>query len=214
MSKYFAWFGLPGTFVLSVLMSVLAVALAIARSGKHRFFCAAGMVISTLGDVFMTRFMDIDEIFPNYFVIGAVLFMIAHVMYCVSYRTLIKKKNYRVFNGGIIAALIIAAACVVYFSAVCIQRQSLSIFPLAMVYLCAISSSCSMIYSYTWSEFRCRPMVVFAAIGAVSLFLSDLIIGLDYMAGIDQFNFLIWWLYPIGQILIVLSAEPGKKQTA
>ena len=212
MSHYFAWFGLPGTFVLSVLMSVLAVALALFRRSKHRWFCAAAMVISTLGDVFMTRFMDIDEIFPNYFVIGAVLFMIAHVMYCLCYRTLIKQKGFRVFNGGVIAAQIIAAVCVVYFSAVCIRRQSLSIFPLAMVYLCAISSSCSMIYSYTWSEFKRRPLVIFASIGAVSLFLSDLIIGLDAMAGVTQFNYLIWWLHPIGQILIILSAEPGRKK--
>lgn len=212
MNKFFAWFGLPGTFVLTVLMSVLAVTLAVLRPGKHRFFCAAAMVISTLGDVFMTRFNNIDEIFPNYFTIGAVLFMIAHVMYCLCYRTLIKQKNYRVFNGGVIVALVIAAACVVYFSVICIQRQSLSIFPLAMIYLCAISSSCSMIYSYTWSEWKSRPVALLAAVGAISLFLSDLIIGLDAMAGVSRFNYLIWWLYPIGQILIILSAEPGKKK--
>ena len=214
MNKFFAWFGLPGTFVLTMLMSALALVLALLRPSKHRWLCFAAMALSSIGDLFMTGFMDLDEIFSNSFTIGAVLFMAAHVMYFFTYRTIIKKKGYKIFNGCIVAALAIAAVCFVYFTIMCVQRQNFGMYPLCMIYLCMIISSVSMIFSYTWSDFKVRPMVCLAAIGAVSLYLSDLIIGLDVLAGNTQFNFLIWWLYPIGQILIIANAECFKKEGA
>jgi hypothetical protein len=47
---------------------------------------------------------------------------------------------------------------------------------------------------------------VFCAVGALSFFISDLIIGLDALAGISTFGHLIWWYYPIGQILLNVFA--------
>lgn len=207
MNRFFAWFDLPGSFVLTMLMSALALILAILRPSRHRWLCFAAMALSSIGDIFLMRFMGLDEIFPNYFVIGAGFFMAAHVTYFFSFRSLSRSKGHKLFNGGIVAALIIAAVCLVYFTVVCAQREDFGMYPLCMIYLAAITSSCAIIFSYTRAEFKTRPVVCFASIGAVSLFLSDLIIGLGVLAGITQFDFLIWWLYPIGQILIILSAD-------
>ena len=203
MSKYFAWCGLPGTFVLSVLMSVLAVALAIARPGKHRFFCAAGMVISTLGDVFMTRFMDIDEIFPNYFVIGAAFFMAAHLLYIASYGIKIRNSGAPFFNGGVILVLAATIVLYVYFIHLSINTGHKSALPLVLVYLAIISADCMTIFSYAWSQGFSNPLAIFAAVGAVSFMISDLIIGLGIAGGITKYDSLIWWYYPIGQILMI-----------
>ena len=45
-----------------------------------------------------------------------------------------------------------------------------------------------------------------AAAGALVFFLSDLIIGMGALCQVNQFDSLIWWLYPIGQLLLILCA--------
>lgn len=165
------------------------------------------MGVSSLGDVFMTRFMDIDLIFPNYFIIGAAFFMLAHVLYILTYRTLMKKKGYRFFNGGVTVAVLMALACLIYFTVICFRQGNLGMFFLCMAYLVVITANCSFIFSYTVSDFKARPIVILASLGALSFFVSDLIIGLGTLANINSFGYLIWWFYPIGQILLITSAE-------
>lgn len=206
MHEYFAVFGLPGTFVLTWLISLVAVILALLRRQKYAYFCAAAMVISSCADMFMTRFGRIPELFPNYFIIGAALFMVAHVLYAVSYRTLAKSKGYRYFNGGVITAIVIALACVAYFTVVCAQRSDFSMFFLCMLYLIVIIGNCAAVFSYAWSAAKKKPYLVLCAVGALSFFVSDLCIGLEVLAGIYDYSFLVWWFYPIGQILLNVFA--------
>ncbi|MBR5869425.1 MAG: hypothetical protein IKZ09_00180 [Clostridia bacterium] len=206
MNEYFACFGLPGTFVLTWLISLIAVILALLRRKTYAYFCAAGMVVSSCGDMFMTRFGNIPEIFPNYFIIGASLFMAAHVLYIISYRLLAKSKGYRYFNGGVIAAIAIALACLIYFTVICCQRNDFSMYVLCMIYLAVITVNCAAIFSYAWSSAKKQPYLILCAVGALSFFFSDFIIGLDALAGIYDYGYLIWWLYPIGQILLNVFA--------
>ena len=207
MNAYFACFGLPGTFVLTWLMTVLAITLAVIRRKKYAYFCAAAMFVSSCGDMFMTRFGKIPELFPNYFIIGAALFMIAHVLYIITYRLLAKSKGYtKFFNGGVIAAVVLALSCLIYFTVVCYQRNDFSMYLLCVIYLTVITLNCATIFSYAWSSFKKQPYLILCAVGALSFFLSDFIIGLDALAGIYDYGYLIWWLYPIGQILLNVFA--------
>lgn len=206
MHEYFACFGLPGTFVLTWLISLIAVLLAVIRRKKYAYFCAAAMVMSSCGDMFMTRFGNITEIFPNYFIIGAALFMIAHVLYTISYRLLAKSRGYRYFNGGVITAIAIALACVGYFTVICMQRNDFSMYFLCMIYLIVITVNCATVFSYAWSSAKTKPYLVLCAVGALSFFISDLLIGLEALAGIYEYSFLVWWFYPAGQILLNVFA--------
>lgn len=206
MHEYFACFGLPGTFVLTWLMTLTAIILAVIRRKKYAYFCAAAMFVSSCGDMFMTRFGRIPDMFPNYFIIGAALFMVAHVLYTISYRMLAKSRGYRYFNGGVIAAVIIGIACTVYFSVICAQRNDFSMFFLCLVYMVVILINCATVFSYAWSSFRTKPYLILCAVGALSFFISDFIIGLDALAGICDWGYLIWWFYPIGQILLNMFA--------
>jgi uncharacterized membrane protein YhhN len=207
MSSYFAWFGLPGTFVLTVLMSALALVLALLRPSAHRWLCFAAMAFSTGGDLFLTNFRGLGNL-PNSFVIGACLFGIAHVLYLLTYRKLSALRGYPTLNRfGLIPALLAAVGSVAFFTYMCARRSDFSMFPLCMAYLVLISANTATILSYAASAFRKRPAAIFAALGAVSFFISDFIIGLDMLAGIPGFGHLIWWYYPIGQILIISSAE-------
>ncbi|MBQ8576547.1 MAG: hypothetical protein IJ449_01050 [Clostridia bacterium] len=209
MNEYFAWFGLPGTFVLTMLMSLLSLVLAVCKKKKAAWICFAAMATSSVGDLFMTRFGNLEEIFGgNCFVLGAAFFMVAHILYLTSYRMYAKAKSYKFFNGGVVAALVIALACLVYFTVVCAQRNDFSMYFLCMLYLIVITCNCATIFSYAWASVTegKKPYMALAGIGALSFLLSDMIIGLDALAGISDFGWLIWWLYPVGQILINIFA--------
>ena len=206
MHEYFACFGLPGTFVLTWLISLLALTLAVIRRKKYAFICAAAMVVSSCADMFMTRFGRIPEIFPNYFIIGASLFMVSHVLYTVSYLTLARSKGYRYCNGGMVTAVVIAVVCLVYFTVICHQRNDFSMYFLCLLYLIVITVNCATVFSYAWSAVKKKPYLIFCAVGALSFFISDMLLGLEVLAGIYDYSFLVWWFYPIGQLLLNVFA--------
>ena len=203
MNKYFACFGLPGAFVLSMLMSLFALALALLSPTPARWFCFAAMALSSVGDTFLTNFKGIKNIFPNYFTIGAAFFMAAHLLYIASYGIKIRNSGAAFFNGGVILVLAAAIALYVYFIHLSISTGHKSVLPLVVVYLAIISADCMTIFSYAWSQGFSNPLAILAAVGAVSFMISDLIIGLGIAGGITKYDSLIWWYYPIGQILMI-----------
>ena len=96
MNQYFQWFGLPGPFVLTCLMSLMAVILAAVFPSQHRWICAAAMIVSSLGDIVLMNFKGIGHRMPvPYFYVGAVLFMAAHLLY-------IRAFSLRIVRDGII----------------------------------------------------------------------------------------------------------------
>ena len=210
MSAYFKWFGLPGAFVLTCLMSLLALVLALIFQSKPRWFCFAAMLLSSVGDIFLMRFGKLHLYFPNYFMIGAAFFMAAHLLYFQTYRLLIIGRGYRIVNRGFVTGLGLAVICFGYFTIMCMRRHDFAQYGLCMLYLLLISLGLCMIFSFAFSAFKAQPLIIFAALGALSFFASDLIIGLDLLTGVKKYNDLIWWLYPIGQILIILSVGRGR----
>jgi len=209
MDKYFKCFGLPGSLPLTGLMSLLAFVLAVCFPAPARWLCAAAMILSSVGDIFLMHLPVIEKNIPNHFYIGAGFFMVAHVLYALCYLRLIRQSGAASMNPGAGIMLLIAAAMAVWF--VCCARAlgRMDQLPLILVYIAMISLDCTMIFSYAWSQGWGNPCALLAAVGAVSFFLSDLIIGLDMVMGITRCNDLIWWLYPIGQILMILGVGRG-----
>ena len=205
MNEYFAWFGLPGAFVLTMLLSLTALIPAILRPKKERWLVFAAMAMSSVGDLFMMNFGSLGRIFPDTFATGAAAFMIAHLIYICAFRTMAKKRGGRFLNGGAALAGLIALGCAVYFTKICMDRNFFSRFGLAMAYLAVIGLNLAAIFSYAWTGFGKNPLTLLAAIGAASFFASDFIIGLGVLASNFRYDWLIWWLYPIGQLLLITA---------
>jgi len=205
MSKYFAFAGLPGSFVLTMLMSLFAIILALIDCTAARWLCCIAMIFSTVGDIFLMDFRDLSRKFPNYFLIGASFFIVAHLFYAGAFAYLIRQNGYRLTNGAFWAAVVLSGVVLICFL---IRRTNTAMMGLLFAYLTVITVNCSLVFSYTQSSFAHSPLVILGAIGALSFYLSDLIIGLEKFMGISRFGFLIWWLYPIGQILL-LGAPKG-----
>ncbi|MBR5226005.1 MAG: hypothetical protein IKV90_10135 [Clostridia bacterium] len=209
MDRYFGCFGLPGTFVLTACMSLLALVLAMIFPAPARWLCFAAMLLSSFGDICNTRFMGIDRILPNYFYVGAGFFMAAHLFYAAAYLMKIRGSGAVLLNPGAMIMMGIAVALAVGFAVMCRREGRLNMLPLILIYIALISLDCTMIFSFAWSQGLANPLALLAAAGAVSFFLSDLIIGLDVVFGGGKFGWLIWWLYPIGQILMILGVGRG-----
>jgi uncharacterized membrane protein YhhN len=207
MDRYFACFGLQGSFVLTCLLSLLALVMAIAGRKKERWLILLAMIFSSIGDLFLMDFGDLEKIFRDTFVMGAAAFMVSHVIYAFAYRGMAKNRGCKFLNGGVIAALTVCAACLIYFANACAQRRNFSDFPLAAIYLAVIGANLAVIFSYAWAQRKTNPLTILAAVGAASFFASDFIIGLGMMARISKWNYLIWWLYPIGQILLICAPK-------
>lgn len=190
--------------MLTMLLSFTALVSALIRPCPARWLCFAAMFMSSIGDIFLMRFRGLNRYFPNYFIWGASAFMIAHILYTFSYRMLAKSHGLRFLNGGVAIAVVVALASFIYVLSACKKRHDFTNFPLVVIYLIIITINCSSIFSYAWASFLKRPWTVLAAIGALSFYISDLIIGVGMLAKIVKYDHLIWWFYPIGQFLIIL----------
>lgn len=206
MDQYFRWFGLPGSVVLTGLMSALALVLAVLQPTAARWVCFAAMFLSSIGDVFLARFAGLDRIFPNYFVIGAGFFMAAHLVYLLCFCLKIKAAGAHFFNAGAVAAMVLGVAIALLMVILAIRTGNTGILPLILVYALIITCNCCGIFSWVCSQWQQHPAALFTGLGVVSFLLSDLVIGLGIAGNIHRFDHLIWWLYPIGQILLILGA--------
>ena len=209
MNRYFGCFGLPGSLVLTGLMSLLALVMAVCFPTPARWLCFAAMFFSSIGDIFLMHHPGIEKRFPNYFTLGAVAFMAAHVLYALCYARLIRGSGAAIMNPGVVCMVVIALVIAIWFLVSARKLGRMDRLPLILVYIVMITLDTSMAFSYAWSQGFANPLALLAAAGAVSFFLSDLIIGLDVVFGGGKFGWLIWWLYPIGQILMILGVGRG-----
>ena len=98
MSQYFAWFGLSGSFVLTCLISLLALVLALIFRTSDRFVAAGAMFICSVGDIFMMDWNGVDTKvtdLPASAFTGPVLFMIGHLMYFWAFMILLNRCGHR-----------------------------------------------------------------------------------------------------------------------
>jgi uncharacterized membrane protein YhhN len=209
VNVFFRWFGLPGRFVLTCLMSLLALILAAAMPAWDRWLRFAAMLLSSLGDIVLMDFRNIGEKLPlPGFAVGAALFMLAHFVYIAAFALLLSAAGIPWLGGGFVFGALLAAAALVGVTWGILRRGKGFDWPmygLCAAYLLAVGANLATICAYGFGR---GGWALPAALGAVSFFCSDLLIGLDKLLDfrLPHHVEVIWWLYPIGQILILTAA--------
>ena len=206
MDKFFRWFGLPGSLVLTSLLSALALTLALTDPTPVRWLCFAAMAFSSAGDVFLSHRKKLSERFKHCFEIGAALFMVSHLLYALCFGMKTHLQLVPILNGGAVIALLLgaaAAAVLIHLSVRCGRAKKL---PLPLIYLSVILINCAAVLSYVCAQNPLSVSAFCAAAGILSFMISDFIIGLGFACSIHRYDFLVWWFYPIGQILLILAA--------
>jgi len=170
-----------------------------------RWFCFAAMFLSSIGDLFLARFKGLDKLFPNYFIIGASFFIAAHLMYLLCYGTKLYASGSFFWNSGAIFAIVVGITITILLCRLGTKTGNTKLLPLIILYAVIIFANCATVFSYAWSQGLHSLSSIFAAIGMVSFLLSDLVIGLGIAGDVHKFDSLIWWLYPIGQLFLILA---------
>jgi len=201
MDKYFRIGNIPGSFPLTIGMSALALILALVYKTPDRWLCFAAMLVSSVGDILLMDISALSKKIPHSFVGGASAFMLAHIFYLFAFLSLIRGNGLRWLSPGVWVAVVVGIALLIYILP---QVKDGRMLPLLMIYLGVILLNCATVFSYSWQTFASDPTVLLPAIGVFSFLISDVIIGLGVLLLNHKYDGLIWWFYPIGQILLII----------
>ena len=152
MDTYFRWFGLPGAVVLTSLLSSFALLRAILAPTPAHWVCFAAMALSSVGDVFLAHLKKLNARFKNCFLIGAVFFMAAHLVYILCYGMKWTAAGAVSLNGGTAVAGCIGLAAFMLMLTLSIRRHNTKALPLILVYLSVILLNCTVVFSYAAAQ--------------------------------------------------------------
>lgn len=191
-------------FILTLLLSAFALALAAGDGTRDRWLRFAAMAVSSCGDIVLMNLGGImNRVRISRLYAGAFFFIAAHILYGATFLWLINTNRYPFVNVGFWSAVILTAAAGITMAALlCRAKAGLSTIVLTFAYLSIIGAAMAVVFSYAFSAVGWR---LIAAAGSLLFFLSDLIIGITEIAGVDApyLRRLIWWLYAPGQALIL-----------
>lgn len=190
----------PGKIILSLLMLVYAFCLCIFIGRTDRMICFIAMFAAFLGDFFLNH-VNLEKRTKKDFYLGTLAFICAHIIYIIAYYEQIKENNFQIFNAGFDIAGIIIYAIIFAFTLMK-KKASFNMYALGVMYLLTIGLNCAMIFSFSYSIGNIKSL---AALGAILFLVSDLFIGIETFTGLKSkvIRELVWWFYPIGQIIII-----------
>ncbi len=198
--------GLPGSFNLSILMSLQGIVLFCIFPCNHRLFAMIAMLLSTVGDILLMNFHHLFDRIP-YFGIGACFFMAAHFFYAGAYGTLLRTRELPAnANAGTLTAGIILCgiAAMLIILGIKTKHVGTKMIPLMVVYVCFIGINFLIIATYAFACNRWFSYLAF--VGAASFLASDTFIAMDIVGGVKCLRPLVWTFYPIGQIILIACA--------
>ena len=166
-----------------------------------RKLCMLAMLFSFIGDVLLNC-RPLDKRSHTLLYIGAIFFMISHLIYATAYYFLISNSNQTFINTGaylayyFMATILIGSITYILLTKKHVKPIMIFVF---LIYTAIISINFIVICSYSWSTHAV------SFIGAISFLISDYIIGIENVLKIknDALRKLVWIFYPIGQFLIL-----------
>ena len=201
MNKYFKIKNIPGSLVLTLLLSLTALILYIIFPSTYRFLVFLAMAFSSVGDIILMSDFKNKISGVSKLVLGASAFSVSHVLYFASYLQRVTKL-FTEFNFGYIFSLSLFLSVLIFIISLKIKYKSntsmllISVTYLFIIFLANLSVS---LYAFEY-----MGTAFLALLGSISFIISDLLIGLDILASITKFRKYVWWFYPIGQILLIL----------
>ncbi len=200
LSKY-----VSGKVILSFFILILSVMMFFIFRTSDMKLCFYPMAFSFIGDFALNFSPDIEKRPKEWFLVGGASFVVAHVFYCFAYGTKCAEKGFPAFGTGAIVMAAIMVAITIYFIVKAKETRKSGIFFLGMLYLWITSINYMVVFSYSISV---KSIESLALIGGLLFLASDVIIGLEQLTGLKSklARELVWWFYPIGQIILVIMA--------
>lgn len=188
--------------ILSSALSVLAIVLFLRKPGALRRACMLGMLLSTVGDFFMTDFFGLGGVstYP-----GAAAFIAAHVVYAVGFIRAGRQAGYRFRNRAFAPAVVLVAAAAVLLGCLAFtvpEEPQTVMFCLILVYLAVIGFNLVSQFVYACaSPSRARKLLY---LGMTLFLISDFTVFLPMLNIRPEMNDFVWATYLPAQLIIIL----------
>ena len=172
------------------------------------------MGVCFLGDLILGNYAPLSALIgANGFIKGAGTFMLGHVLYTVAFVLAVRQTGKPLFNKGFVLGAVVSVVTLGTLPYLAVVNPSGTSFMLWMgvVYGLFIGSACTVVFSYAHIL---GGVALLNAAGIVSFLISDYLIGLQAIGGIDfpGRSVWIWIFYPIGQFLLLLPAFSFKRR--
>lgn len=195
--------------IMTALLSLTAIALFVFLGGMSRRDCMIAMLLSTVGDLFMIDGV-IDLPVSTY--VGAAFFMAAHVVYAGCFMKKSKAQGFEYKNKGfkLGLAIMLVSAAVLGVLAFTVPEEPIAVmFFLILIYIAVIGYNLCSQFSFAFSA----KGIYFILPFAITLFYAtDLFIFNDMLNIEHTTRNLVWYGYPLAQLLIILFNSPLKKE--
>lgn len=194
--------------ILSGSLSVLSVILFLSFKGRERKLVMYAMLLSTLGDVFMT---DTFHMGGRSVIPGAAFFIASHVVYIICFTGAVRNTGRPLVNVPFRVGVILTAVAAgdLFFMMMNIAKSVQPMFFPLLIYLAVIGMNLSCQYSYAAVSGGTKN---FLALGMTLFLISDFIVFLPMLNVCGEMNDLVWATYVPAQLLIVLFNSDFKKQ--
>ena len=191
---------IPGKITLSLLMLLLAMILALFVPTLDRIFCIFAMFFSFFGDITLNSSKKSSG---KLLLVGGLFFIVAHLFYALAYANKISEMQFAFFNHGVIFSVVVLVLAT--FIVLSQKPRLTALLAFGVIYLWLTGIDYTIICSYAYSS---NSVASLSAAGAIMFLASDVIIGLERFTGLKSKTAreLVWWLYPIGQTLIIIFA--------
>ena len=197
----------PGKITLSFLMLLFAIIMAINFRTIDRTVCLFAMFFSFIGDISLNHKREHSKQSTRDLLIGGTAFIIAHLGYCIAYYIKLTVEGFEFANlGSFFAIILLITITVIFLLKAPTEQKQLKLFYFGIMYLWFTGIDYITIFSYAYSVRYSISIIVFW--GGMMFLASDLIIGMEKFWGVKSklLRELVWWLYPIGQIILIAMA--------
>lgn len=197
--------------VCSILLSLLAVILFLRNRREERKLCMVAMILSGIGDIFMT---DVLKLGSAGTVPGAAFFILAHIVYAVCFFRAGKRNRCRILNNGFTAGvcLTVSAAALLTILMLAKTGRVQAMYVPILGYLAFVGLNLITQFSYSFN----RKGSFYFLPAAMTLFLiSDFLVFLPMLAVVQEsviYDLVIWMFYLPAQLLIILFNSPASKK--
>ena len=197
--------------VCSILLSLLAVILFLRNRREERKLCMVAMILSGIGDIFMT---DVLKLGSAGTVPGAAFFILAHIVYAVCFFRAGKRKRCRILNNGFTAGVCLTVLTAALLTILMLAKtgQVQAMYVPILGYLAFVGLNLITQFSYSFN----RKGSFYFLTAAMTLFLiSDFLVFLPMLAVVQEsviYDLVIWMFYLPAQLLIILFNSPASKK--